>query len=269
MTLLRRLTGRIASCIQRPAPRARPERGGIFFRFIALIAFVALLFVLYLVRVPILRGVGHWFVVDEAPQPSDAIVMLGDDNFKGDRAAQAAQLFKAGWAPRVVASGRGLRPYAGIAELEAHDLQSDGVPEANIIRFNHSASDTHEECVFIGQLVAQKKWAKIIVVTSTYHTRRSRYICDRSLPPGTQLRMSAARDSEFDPDNWWKSRLGMRILFHEAVGMVVTIWELRHDDVTVKDSRLENPSPAPLAALLPRWLHSVYTGVALYYIAPQ
>jgi DUF218 domain len=269
MTLRRHNTADTAVCTFSGRHRANRERGGIFSRLIALIAFAALLVLLYVVRAPILRGVGHWFVVDEAPQPSDAIVMLGDDNFRGDRAAQAAQLFKAGWSSRVVASGRSLRPYAGIAELEAHDLASDGVPDSNIIRFNHSASDTHEECVFIGQLVAQKKWAKIIVVTSTYHTRRSRYICDRSLPPGTELRMSAARDSEFDPDNWWKSRLGMRILFHEAVGMVVTMWELRHDDVTTKESRLETPAAPPLAALLPRWNHSVYTALALYYIPPQ
>lgn len=227
------------------------QRGGIFFRFLALIGFVVLLFLLYLVRAPLLRVVGRSVIVDEEPQSSDAIIMLGDDNFKGDRAARAAELFKAGWAPRVVASGRALRPYAGIAELEAHDLADHGVPQNAIVRFSHSASDTHEECVFIGQLVAQKNWKRIIIVTSTYHTRRSRYICERTMPAGTILRMVAAKDSEFDPDNWWRTRIGARILFHEAVGMIVTVWEMRHDDVKTRESSLLSALATTLACLSP------------------
>ncbi|HKS83404.1 MAG TPA: YdcF family protein [Candidatus Acidoferrales bacterium] len=233
------------------APFSNPQRGGIISRLIFLIGFVILLFFLYLIRAPILREYASFFIVDDAPQHSDAIIMLGDDNFKGDRAAHAAELFKAGWAPKVVASGRALRPYAGIAELEAHDLAADGVPENAIIRYSHSASDTHEECVFIGQLVAQKNWKRVIIVTSTYHTRRSRYICERTMPPGTILRMSAARDSDFDPENWWRTRKGLRLLFHESVGMIDSLWEMRHDEVKTRESSLLSILPQPLARLSP------------------
>jgi DUF218 domain len=232
-------------------PLSNEQRGGIFSRLLFLIGFVILLFFLYLIRAPILREYASFFIVDDAPQHSDAIIMLGDDNFKGDRAAHAAELFKAGWAPKVVASGRALRPYAGIAELEAHDLAADGVPESDIIRFSHSASDTHEECVFIGQLVAKNNWKRVIIVTSTYHTRRSRYICERTLPPGTILRMSAAKDSEFDPDDWWRTRNGLRIVFHESVGMIDSLWEMRHDEVKTRDSSLLSIFFLALAGLSP------------------
>ena len=70
---------------------------------------------------------GSW---TKDPRAADAIVMLGDDNYDADRATRAAELFKAGWAPRVIASGRYLRPYASIAELEEHDLIDRGVPPA-------------------------------------------------------------------------------------------------------------------------------------------
>src|SRR5208282_2235482 len=101
----------------------------------------------YLVRQPVLRLAGGFWVVDEAPQAADAIVMLGDDNYNADRATRAAELFKAGWAPRIVASGRYLRPYASIADLEAHDLSDRGVPATAVVRLAHHAEDTHEECV--------------------------------------------------------------------------------------------------------------------------
>ena len=105
------------------------QRGGIIFRLAFYVFLIAFLFVVYLVRHPLLRLASGFWIVNESPVTSDAIVILSDDNYNGDRAAEAANIFKAGWAPRVIASGRYLRPYAGIAELEARDLESHGVPE--------------------------------------------------------------------------------------------------------------------------------------------
>lgn len=207
------------------------QRGGIIFRLMSLIVLVVFCFFIYIARHPLLRVAGGFWVVDETPKPSDAIVMLSDDNFHADRAAHAAELFKAGWAPRVIASGRLLRPYAGIAELEEHDLESDGVPESAIVKFPQSARNTREECTAIGQFAASHGWKKILLVTSTYHTRRARYICERVLPSGDTLIVSAARDSDYDPDNWWRTRQSTKLFFGEAVGIFVAMWELRHTDV--------------------------------------
>src|ERR1700722_20060522 len=103
----------------------RGERGGIIFRFLTLLAFTALVGVVYLARYPLLRVAGNFLVIEDPLPHADAIVVLGDDNFWGDRAGRAAQLFRMGDAPVVVASGRRLRPFAGVAELIAHDLESD------------------------------------------------------------------------------------------------------------------------------------------------
>src|SRR5271156_1242750 len=214
------------------------QRGGIFFRLLFLIFFLCLVFLVYLARNPLLRMAGSFWIVDEGPVASDAIVILGDDNYNGDRATRAAELLKAGWAPRIVASGRGLRSYASIAELEEHDLTDRGVPVGAIVRFAHRAEDTRDEAAAISQLISSRGWRRIILVTSNYHTRRARYICSRSFPAGTELRVVAARDSDFDPDDWWRTRLGIKIFAHELVGMVVAIWELRHNDVQTSDSAL-------------------------------
>ena len=127
------------------------QRGGIFFRFLFLIFLICVAFVLYLARHPLLRVAGNFWVVDDAPAASDVIVVLGDDNYSGDRAARAAELYKAGWAPRVVASGRYLRPYAGISELEEHDLEAHGVPAKAITPLAHHAENTREEGAAIVQ----------------------------------------------------------------------------------------------------------------------
>jgi uncharacterized SAM-binding protein YcdF (DUF218 family) len=215
--------------------RLEPQRGGILFRLLFLIFFIALLFIVYLARYPILRMAGGFWVVDEAPRPADAIVVLGDDNFHGERAARAAELFKAGWAPRVVASGRILRPYAGVAELIEHDLKDDGVPAAAIVRFDHNADSTREEGAAISEFVAAHGWKRILIVTSNYHTRRSRYIYERALPPGTELRLIAAHDADYDPNSWWRTRDGLKTFVRESAAQIVAAWEMRHKDVGTVD----------------------------------
>jgi uncharacterized SAM-binding protein YcdF (DUF218 family) len=207
------------------------SRGGIFFRMLLLLCLVVMLFAVYLIRLPLLRFAGNLWVVDDSPQASDAIVVLGDDNYQGDRAARAAELFKAGWAPHVVASGRFLRPYASIAELEEHDLKDHGVPAGAIVRYAQRAESTRDEAAAFSQLASARGWKRILVVTSNYHTRRTKYIFERTLPAGTALRVVAAPDSEYDPNNWWRSRASVKIFFHESVGMVLALWEMRHSEV--------------------------------------
>lgn len=222
----------------RRASASTSQRGGIFFRLLFLIAFLAVLFVLYLARNPLLRLAGNFWVVDDPPAHADAIVVLSDDNYFGERAARAAELFKAGWAPRVVASGRNLRPYASIAELMEHDLKDRGVPESAVVRFPNRAENTREEAAAVSEFIASHGWKHILVVTSNYHTRRARYIYERLLPAGTALQVSAAHDSEFDPSGWWRTRLGVKIFFYETGGLLVAIWELRHYDTRTTEASL-------------------------------
>ncbi len=214
------------------------ERGGILFRLLLLVCLVCMLFAFYLIRRPLLRLAGGFWIVDEAPISADAIVILGDDNYNGDRAARAAQLYKAGYAPRVVASGRYLRPYASIAELEERDLTDRGVPKGAVVRFANHAEDTKEEAAALAQLISVRGWKRIILVTSNYHTRRSHFLAAREFPEGTTLRVVAAPDSEYDPHDWWRTRTGLKAFGHECVGIVVAVWEMRHNDIQTSDSSL-------------------------------
>ncbi|MDE3108366.1 MAG: YdcF family protein [Acidobacteriota bacterium] len=206
------------------------ERGGIFFRLVFLLFLACFAFVIYLARHPLMRLAGNFWVVDDGTAPADAIVILADDNYQGDRATLAAELLKAGWAPRIIASGRYLRPYASIAQLEQLDLIDRAVPANDIVLLTHRAENTHEEAEAIAQFVSAHGWKRILVVTSNYHTRRARYILARVLPAGTEVRLIPARDSEYDPNNWWRTRAGTKIFFREAGGMALAMWELRHQD---------------------------------------
>ena len=139
----------------------------------------------------------------------------------GDRAARAAELFQAGWAPQVVASGRMLRPYAGVAELIARDLEGRGVPAAAIVNFAQHADSTRSEAQALRELVAQRHWHRILVVTSNYHTRRARYIFRKVFPSDVSVSVSSAPDSEYDPDSWWETASGLKTFLYRKCGLLL------------------------------------------------
>jgi len=227
--------------------RKPEELGRIFLNLLLLLFFVVFCGVLYLVKRPLLRFTAESWIVEDTLDKADALIVLGDDNFYADRATRGVQLFREGKAPVIVASGRRLRPNAGIADLMEHDLVERGVPKDKIVRFAHDADGTLEEAQALAGLVKGKKWRSVIVVTSNFHTRRARYIFRHVFPKSVEVRVASARDGDFDPDHWWEKRKSMKELTREFAGMMVTLWELRGNSETsettqsVVDLRALNP----------------------------
>jgi uncharacterized SAM-binding protein YcdF (DUF218 family) len=203
------------------------QLGRIFLNLMILLFFVIFCFVLYLVRRPVLRFMAESWIVEDPLDKADVLIVLGDDNFYADRATRGAQLFREGKAPMIVASGRRLRPNAGIAELMEHDLVERGVPKDKIVRFTHDGDNTLEEAQVLSRLAKDRKWRSAIVVTSNFHTRRARYIFRHVFPQGMEVRVASARDGDFDPEHWWEKRKSIKELTLELAGMMVTFWELR------------------------------------------
>ena len=202
------------------------ESGGILVNLIILVSFVVFCAMLYLARHTILRFMAESWIIEDQLDKADALIVLSDDNFYADRATRAAELFREGKAPVVVASGRRLRPSAGIAELMEHDLIERGVPKDRIVRFAHDGESTLEEAEALARLAKERKWHRAVVVTSNFHTRRARYIFRRVFPQGVEVRIASARDGNFDPERWWMKRESIKELSMEFSGMVVAMWEL-------------------------------------------
>jgi uncharacterized SAM-binding protein YcdF (DUF218 family) len=202
------------------------ERGGILVKLMVLLFFAVFCGVLYLARHPILRFIAETWIVEDPLERADALIVLSDDNFYADRATRAVELFREGKAPLIVASGRRLRPNAGISELMEHDLVERGAPKDKVLRFAHDADNTREEAEALAKLAKERRWHSAIVVTSNYHTRRARYIFRRVFPQDIEVRIASARDGDFDPQHWWEKRKSEKELTLEFAGMAVAMWEL-------------------------------------------
>ena len=204
----------------------RSARGGIVWKFLVLLALLFMMAVAYLLRAPLLATTASLLVVDEKLSPADAIIVLGDDNYAGDRARHAAKLYRERWAPRVVASGRYIRPYASVADLIRRDLLANGVADEHIVMAGSHANSTRSEAFEMRRVIREQRWRRVIVVTSNYHTRRARYIFSRALDADTQLLVSSAPDSDFDLRSWWQSRGSLKMFLRETMAWPVAIWEM-------------------------------------------
>lgn len=224
--------------MKKPAHR-RSEHGGIVGSLITVLCLALLCAIVYFARHPIMRFAAESWVINEPAQRADAIIVLSDDNFYADRATRAAELSRQQVAPVIVASGRRLRPSAGIVELMEHDLIERGVPKEKIIRFPHDADSTKEEAEGLAKLAVDHHWKSVIVVTSNYHARRARYIFERVFPSDIAISVASAHDADFDPERWWENRKSAKLFVREIAGMLVAMWELRGDP------NREVPRPAP------------------------
>jgi len=166
-----------------------------------------------------LAAIGRGLVVDEAPGPSDAIVVLAGG--EPGRAFSAVDLYKAGLARFVVITTE-LSPSIferakkdGIDLVPTYEnyarvLKGYGVPDENIMRIEEQSSDTFEEIQRVGEFARKRGWTRLIIVTSNYHTRRARMVADYLLEPEIHVAVSASRFDKFQPDAWWTSQAQAR-----------------------------------------------------------
>jgi uncharacterized SAM-binding protein YcdF (DUF218 family) len=173
---------------------------------------------------------GRYLVVQQPLEHADAIVVLAGS--RAERWLEGVDLFRAGWAPRIVLS-RGRIEYAearlhdmGIRFPEEADLVRDAmvqmkVPADAISMLPESLDNTAQEAAAARAMATASGWSRIIVVTSKYHSRRTAYAFARefrNVPIAVLI-----RSSNYDtaaPDRWWTTRQDFRYVTSELQKLV-------------------------------------------------
>jgi len=177
---------------------------------------------------PLLRGIASFLIIEDLLRPAVAIVALGGQ--APFREVEAAKLYRAGWAPVVFIVREGpsdeseaLREL-GIKIIPEWDLSRQvlirqGVPASAIIIPKDEAVGTLEELrVVYGAL--QSKDAPVILVTSKYHTRRTRLTWHYVTGGRSEPIVRAASRDPFDPDRWWQQRRFALSVVREYLGLI-------------------------------------------------
>lgn len=187
---------------------------------IALAVLLVCLLLVYLLRVPILAGLAHWLNVDSQPVHADAILLLnGEEN---TRPLHAAALWRDGYAQRIVVARANEGPAIGLVRENVTDLATDlmqlqGVPRDAIVvlRMGDGITSTAEEAAAFAAYVRAHDIDTVLVVTSDFHGRRSRWVFRREVP--AEILMSTAPDWQFNEDNWWMHERGLIAYIQEYV----------------------------------------------------
>ncbi len=177
-----------------------------------LLALVATTAVLAAVCAGLALHVAGWLADADPPQRAAAILVLGGDP---SRARQAADLYRAGYAPKVYVSVpvrypalRRMDDIGVVApreeELTRRVLLATGVPGSAIEPLGHEVLSTAQEAKLVGERLAGVP-GTLIVVTSPYHLRRARMIFRDTLRGSPAVVFVGNRYEPF-PDEWWRDQ---------------------------------------------------------------
>jgi uncharacterized SAM-binding protein YcdF (DUF218 family) len=202
----------------------------------ALLALLVGLATLYLARAPLLSALAKWWVVDEAPAKADAIVVLGGDSGDATRVRRAVELYRQGWAPRILLSGRLIRPYFSEGIFMVQDAEGFGAPPSALQAVASRAHSTLEEKDVILEYAVGHKFYRLLVVTSDYHTRRAFFIYSAaSRKRSVDMRMISAPQYLMGRRRWWENRQARKAMFYEFIKFPASWWEIRHPGSTSED----------------------------------
>lgn len=177
----------------------------------------------YVFRTQILTALANGLIVDDSPQqPADIIYILNGE--VNTRPFHAAKLFEQGLAPHIViakaedgpAAEAGLFP--NDTDVSVEILQELGIPadKITVLSIEGGVTSTRDEAVVLRGYAQAQGIRRVIVVTSAFHTRRSKWIFEKELS-GTNIRLaiSAAPQWKFDATNWWHEERGLLMFFEE------------------------------------------------------
>lgn len=173
-------------------------------------------------RAPLLHGAAQWWIVSDAPEKADAIVILGGG--LDSRPVEAARLYHAGYAPRILV----MRPeptrvnelglLIDYCSLTCTLLEMDGVPAEAIVTLPETVTSTFDEAKSLANWARANNAHRFLTPTEIFHTRRARWILRRTLnQPEDDIRMIAIPHKYYDASNWWKNERGLMDFQNELV----------------------------------------------------
>jgi uncharacterized SAM-binding protein YcdF (DUF218 family) len=190
---------------------------------------LVILFVFFIfVSVFLMPNLGQWLVTEDELQESDMIVVLTGS--VPDRILQAVDIYNERYSDKLVFVNsyrvgydifveRGVEIPPGDAQLSKMVAIDLGVPEENILILEGNAKSTQDEALIIREYIRNNRAIEsIILVTSKYHSGRSKRIFRKALS-GLDREISIySSPSKYDPFNvnqWWKDREDIKLVVLE------------------------------------------------------
>jgi len=174
------------------------------------------------VRRPLLNAAGRFLVVQDPLEKADVIIVLSGG--RGDeRVRQAAELYQQGYAPLVLLSGGEEMAGISVPEMLRRQALALGIPPDALLSEPDSTS-TAEQARYLRPLLEPRGMRRAIVVTSSYHTRRTRRLFRKAFEgSGMEIRVYPVQRDVWNPEGWWTREQDTETLVLEYVKLVLTV----------------------------------------------
>ena len=176
-----------------------------------------ILSLILVVLIVIGANLGNFLIVEDELKKADAIVVFSGDN--GPRTEEGVRLLKEGYGDYLLLSGGKVYDDVTMAELMKDHAIKLGVDEDRIL-VEDKASSTYENAIFSKEIIEQHNFDSIILVTSEYHTRRTKLTMENALEDlDVKVMMSHSKEEEFNT-KWWTSGESILITMSEYLKLV-------------------------------------------------
>ena len=145
---------------------------------------------------------GRFLIVD-APQPSDLIVVLAGETDK--RPARALELLAQGYGQRIVLDVPVDTNIYEFTQIQLAEKYIRDIPQAKVSVCPIEGLSTQDESKDVEKCIARESVNKVLIVTSDFHTRRALSVFRREAP-GHEYSVAASRNSQQFGAKWWQHR---------------------------------------------------------------
>ena len=157
----------------------------------------------------------------------DCIIVLGSTKASKYRVPVAVKAYNSGRANKIILCGGALKKFQDEESTEAEHMYKRvlelGVPEENIIVENKSQSTVENILCALVELQRAfwlNRVKKVLLVTSTYHMRRSLAIARYLFPIHIDIVPGPADDNNTNRDTWMNTPKGRERAKREALNIV-------------------------------------------------
>lgn len=167
-------------------------------------------------------NLGRFLVESDKLEKADAIAVFSGDS--GARTERAVELLKEGYADYLILSGGKVYDDVTMAELMKNHAIKLGVDESKIL-IDDEASTTNENAEFTRDIIEENNFKSVIVVTSDYHTRRSKLAMEKSLEDtlidgqNVEVIVTPSKEEEFNI-KWWTSGNSILLIISEYLKLI-------------------------------------------------
>lgn len=181
-----------------------PRRPRYFLRFLIFVGIV----------VAAIWGTAFYLSPQDTLRQADAIMVVSGGQTTA-RADEGIQLYKDGYAPKLIFSGAALDDGPSNADEMREQALDAGVPSGAIVT-DETARTTYQNATKTKPIIDRLNIHTIILVTSPYHQRRTSLTFKHVYGDGYTFINHSSFDSRWSKFSWWASPFGVFITGSEA-----------------------------------------------------